>query len=83
MKVKTVVLERVGGRKIIEKSIFVAIVVHLMNIISGVILPFIMGFYFARTQNLLFFLYFLFAIFLEFRMEYKGETLKIRIMRLF
>jgi preprotein translocase subunit SecG len=84
MKVKTVVLERMGGkRKVLERSIFIAVVAHVVNIIFGAVLPFVLGFYFARTQNLLFFLFFIAAIFFEVRIDYKGDTVKLNIMRLF
>jgi hypothetical protein len=82
MKVKTVVLERIGGRKVIERSIFIAVVSHVVNISVGIILPFIMGFYFARTQHLAFFIVFIVIMFFEFRIEYKGDTLTYKIMRL-
>lgn len=82
MRVKTVVQERLPHRKITERSIFIAVMVHIINIIFSVILPFILGFYFARTENMLFFIFFIVAIFIEIRMEYKGDTVKLKILRL-
>lgn len=83
MKVKTVVLERLGHRRVMERSIFIAVVAHVVNIIFGAVLPFILGFYFARTQNLLFFIFFVAAIFFEVRIDYRGDTVKFNILRLF
>jgi hypothetical protein len=82
MRVKTVVQERIPHRKITERSIFIAVMIHIINIIFSVILPFVMGFYFARTENMLFFLFFIIAVFIEVRMEYKGDTVKLKILRL-
>jgi preprotein translocase subunit SecG len=42
----------------------------------------VVGFYFARTENLLFFLFFVLAIFLELRIDYKGDTVKFKVLRL-
>jgi hypothetical protein len=82
MKVLTVVQERLPHRKVQERSIFIAVIVHILNIIFSVILPFVLGFYFARTENLLFFLFFVLAIFLELRIDYKGDTVKFKVLRL-
>lgn len=83
MRVKTVVLERLGRRRVVERNLFILTVTHTFNIIFGAVLPFIIGFYFARTENFMFFLFFALALFFEIRLEYKGETIKLKVMRLF
>lgn len=82
MKFKTVIDRRVPLRRP-KHSRLITVVVLVVNTVSTVILPFSIGFYFARSGNFLFFVAFLFLLIFEFRLEYHKDTIKFKFTRAF
>ena len=79
MKFETIVKGKIQSDK--NDSKLVTLIVLILNTVTTALLPFVVGFYFARTGNLMFFVVFLFMLLIEIRLEYQGGTITLKISR--
>lgn len=64
-----------------QKSNLIAVVVLLIDLVFNPILPFVVGFYFAYTTNMLYLLAFFFLIAFQFKIDYHDDKITIKIIR--
>lgn len=81
MRIKT----SIEKKKILEKGIKLNPYLHLTFIMADLVLntfiPFIVGFYFAYTKNLIFLLFFIILMFFNIRIEIVNDDIEVKIIR--
>lgn len=81
MKVKTVIEDRFPKRKIKSADRIIWIFSLVAETGINTMLPFAFGFYFARTESLIFLLLFFINILFHVKITKKGKGLELRITR--
>jgi F0F1-type ATP synthase assembly protein I len=80
-KVITVIEDRFKFRRPEKRNIYFKWLVVMANFISGFMLPFVIGYYTAKTRNLFFFILFLILIFIDIQFSYTNNVLRVSIAR--
>jgi len=81
MKVKTVIEDRFPKEKVdLEQSLFI-IVTLLVDTVFNTILPFAWGVYFAKTQNIIFLILFIFNMLFRIKIYKEDDIAHIKIIR--
>ena len=84
MKIETVIRKRVPenrGKRFRRRKKYMVAILLTSEIILNTFVPFMSGFYFAYYQNLFWLFLLLLSIIFKVDINYRGETLKIKIIR--
>lgn len=82
MKFKTVIEKRPEiRRRKVKKSRLIMAVVIMVNVIFDTLLPFSLGVYFGLTKQMLYFFLFFILLFINIRLDYSGDIVKLTIIR--
>lgn len=80
MKVQTVLLSKIP-KKIPKRSMWVMILALLIELVFNNLLPFMLGVYFAMTQNVIFFGIFIFMLLFNVKIDFTKDKMEIKIIR--
>lgn len=80
MKIETVIIKQ-PERRIQRRPTYIVVFLAMFNMISTVLLPFTIGFYLARTNQLYWLIPLGVLLFFEGKIEYVNGTFKFKIFR--
>lgn len=80
MKLRTVIENKEYNLKKKVPKIIIAIMM-MVEMFFNNILPFVLGFYFAFTRNIIFLVAWMITLFFHIRFDIKGENINIKIIR--
>lgn len=69
------------NHKLPNNNMLIMVMVYILNLMFSFMLPFAIGFYLCETNNPLLFLALFIFLFVEISLEYKGNTVKLKILR--
>jgi len=82
MQIKTVVRDKGHYKKAkTKRDLFFFSILFVSEVVLNTFIPFVAGFYFCQTKSLFWFFIFFILIWVNLKIEYNNDVIKIKIVR--